>query len=281
MLKSFFDPESHDIRSAGIRLVTPDGANLHLFFAHGFKLADESALHLALGCKGSGGIKICFLCQNIFNWRYRDRQIVENDATGWAQYHTCCDTNKLVLQTPASNAAIVTRLETAKATLSAPDFKELQTRLGWTYVKGSPLLDPHLKEIANPAKHAMYDTTHVYFVGGVFNIHTGQLMARLSEHGITYAKLQAYVEVWNWPKHVGTNTGITACDKKRSKASMTEASFRCNVSEGRSLWPVFACWAENVLKKHEDAEVRELADCRSVEIDRADGSQNSAANTSP
>ena len=171
VLKSFFDPESHDIRSAGIRLVTPDGANLHLFFAHGFKLADESALHLALGCKGSGGIKICFLCQNIFNWRYRDRQIVENDATGWAQYHTCCDTNKLAPQTPASIDAIMTRLETAKATLRPEDFRELQRRVGWTYVKGSPLLDPHLKEIANPAKHAMYDTMHVYYVG-VFSTST-------------------------------------------------------------------------------------------------------------
>ena len=32
VLKSFFDPSSHDIRSAGIHLVMPDGAILHLFF---------------------------------------------------------------------------------------------------------------------------------------------------------------------------------------------------------------------------------------------------------
>ena len=42
---------------------------------------------------------------------------------------------------------------------------------------------------------------------------------------------------------------------------MKEGSFKCTASEGRSLFPVLACWAENVLKKHEHAEVVGLADC--------------------
>ena len=60
VLNVFFNPSSHDIRSGGIHLVTLDGANLHLFFAHGFKLADECALHLATGCKGSGVLRSAF-----------------------------------------------------------------------------------------------------------------------------------------------------------------------------------------------------------------------------
>eukprot|EP00971_Amphidinium_carterae_P325170 6455300-Amphidinium_carterae.2 len=76
----------HDMQKSGVHVKFHDGATQLIFMAFGIKIADEAALHAAFGCKGSGGLKPCMLCQNVFNCK-TERPIAFGD--GWAQKHSC------------------------------------------------------------------------------------------------------------------------------------------------------------------------------------------------
>jgi hypothetical protein len=102
---------------------------------------------------------------------------------------------------------------------------------------------------------------HVWLVGGIFNIHVGELMNALKPYGYSYATLHDYIGLWEWPKHVGTNTGKDACCKKRAKSSWADGTFKCQASEGLSLMPILANFAQQVLMTSATAAVVEHAQC--------------------
>ena len=88
--QAFWDPDGHDVRLAGCHLDVLQHEPMRVFLEMGGVLADEAALHMAFDCKGSSGLKPCFLCANIFN-KDEDsaRKPVASDATGWSQYISC------------------------------------------------------------------------------------------------------------------------------------------------------------------------------------------------
>ena len=161
IINTFFDPTGHDLSSAGISVRLHSGHLVRLFFAPGPLLADEAALHHAFGCKGSGGLKCCLFCVNIFNYKYR-HSIVSEDTTGLAQHHTCHDASKFLLHTRETIADIYRRLQDAFANATKTYFKELQTRLGWNLVRGGLMFTPRMRSLLHPTDHAMYDWMHVF-----------------------------------------------------------------------------------------------------------------------
>eukprot|EP00971_Amphidinium_carterae_P262428 5205531-Amphidinium_carterae.1 len=91
-LEQFWETGAHDFAKAGIFVKLPDGSGLRLFLKFGMKLADESALHSAFGCKGSSGLKPCLLCQNIFN--AKNERHLTFTSESWMQSHTCAQIGK-------------------------------------------------------------------------------------------------------------------------------------------------------------------------------------------
>ena len=197
-LDCFFDRETHDSSSAGVLLDVKGCSPLRVFLRLGTFLADEAALHAALKCKGSSGLKPCFLCSNVFN-RLSTRKCVEADASGSSVYHTCTDPTKLKLHTTETIAAVQDRLQGAVGTVSKKDFDELETIIGWSFDPHGLLQHPRWRELCSPSEHMMYDFMHVYLVGGVFNIHVGHLLHAVKEFAIAQQVLEQYCGMFTWP----------------------------------------------------------------------------------
>ena len=248
LLQLFFNAGSHDFSTSGIVLPLPTG-DVRIFMKLEVVIADEAALHALYTCKGSGGLKPCLLCSNIFNFQV-DRGIVEGDATGFAQYHTCNESRKLVAHTPGTIRGIVRRLQAASVHLSNAAFGELQTRLGWSHVGGSVVLDQRSLAICEPTQHACYDYMHVFVVNGVFNHHVGHLIAAVkSLADIRYATLDRYVSEWRWPRALDAKVHATAGGPfcaKRAKSSWDAGMFKATASECIGLMPVLAMFFNNV-----------------------------------
>ena len=81
---------------AGIDVELFDRRRAHIWIALQTALADESATHGLLGCKGASGFKICCQCKNTYLARY----VADPDALRAAGgvLHTCADTSMMVMQ---------------------------------------------------------------------------------------------------------------------------------------------------------------------------------------
>ena len=260
IINTFFDPNGHDLSSAGISVRLHSGHLVRLFFAPGPFLADEAALHHVFGNKGSSGLKCCLFCINVFNYKYR-QEIVSDDRTGLAQHHTCHDASKFLLHTRETIEEVYRRLHDASANATKKYFKELQTRLGWNLVRGSLMSTPRMRCLWHPTDHAMFDWMHVFLVSGVFNIHMGQLMIALQPHGVSYRTLEAYVDLWNLPKFIPSSGDEGVFCERRTKSSWDDQTLKCTASEGLSVIPILAKFMYDLMRKSTSPEVRGHCAC--------------------
>ena len=257
LLDVFWDPQGFDMHHGGVCLKLYEGMPLHVFMKMDVFMADEAALHAIFSCKGSSGLKPCFLCQNIFNAKLRP-EIVKQDTTGFAQVHTCVDVEKLVLHTTQTIHGIAIRLASAAVTMSKTDFAELQTRLGWNFVPEGILMNARWRSLLWPTRHGMYDWMHVWLVHGVMNTHVGLMMRALKPHGVTYAVLDEYTSQFHWPKCMGLAGKDVFC-QKRAKSSWDDGSLKASASESLSVLPVLACFLQGVAKKSGNEVVQQHA----------------------
>ena len=238
-IMTLFGERGHNMMRSGISLALHDGSRQHLFMALKVFLADEAALHLGYNCKGASGLKPCMLCANIFNYSVR-RDIVARDATGVAQHHVTHDASKLKLHTTESIMAIIRQLDASHGTMGVGAFAELETRLGWNYVPGGIMYNTLTRSLMDPVSVAMYDWMHVIFVSGVFGVHMGQVMWKLRDHDVTYAKLHDYLQQFEWPRFLRSVSGKDTCTPKRAKSSWNDVTYKATASESLSVFPVFA-----------------------------------------
>ena len=200
------------------------------------QIADELGLHMMIGSKGASGYKPCALCANVVNRDEKRCAVAKAAALGddvpLAVPISEGDGSKLMPMTPELLRAVVARLSDGFRELNKGDFKELQTRLGWTWDAGLP------RRIcrAPPTQVVCYDWQHVLFVNGVFNTHLGVLMIYLSSVGITYKALHTYCSQYCWPGRVGSPA--EALNEKRARSSWDACVFKASASEGLGLMPV-------------------------------------------
>ena len=256
-IKTFFAPDGLNFATGGITLLLFNSETITVWITFGIKVADESDLHSIYLCKGASGLKCCLFCSNVFNAK-NERGLFED---GVRLLHTTSDVACIVLYTKASLAAIFERLERALTTMHPDDFKELETVLGWSYVKGGVMLDPYVRDIMHPTLFAIYDWMHGLFVNGVFNKTVGAFMRAVSRFGTKYATLYNYASLWNWPRRLKNGVGLDALTGARAKSSWEHASLRVSASEGRSLLPVIGQFARKGLLQHPNPEVQDHARC--------------------
>jgi len=253
----FFDDTGHNFSTSGIFLDFKSGRSGRLWAKLGFKMADESALHMVYGCKGAGGLKPCLFCFNCINGD-NERGIEDG---GDVVLHTSNDVERLQPHTLETYTAIRNRLLSASTTMSNDDFKDLQTNLGWSLLAGSLFLHVAMFSIFNPALHAIYDWMHGVFVNGVFNVHIGAFVRHKSAHNVGYEELHGYADLWKWPHRVGGGTGTGALTGARAKSSKEARHLRCSASEGRSLVAVFRQFAKKGLMRNADPVIHQHGYC--------------------
>ena len=202
--------------------------------SHGRCIADELGLHSMLGCKGSSGLKPCMMCANVF-LRRETRHVVASDGTGMAVHHTEADHRRLIPATPEFLDKLLDRLEAGSTQMTATDFNELQTRLGWNY---DPGMRYRLRRV-QPTSTVCFDWMHCIFVNGIFQIHMGALMKVLKQVDITYHTLEQYVSQWGWPRRMRSPDSVF--EAKRARSSWDAEVLKCSASEGLSLLPVSQC----------------------------------------
>eukprot|EP00971_Amphidinium_carterae_P208395 4134818-Amphidinium_carterae.1 len=153
------------------------------------------------------------------------------------------------------------RLAEGKANMNVGEFEELQTKLGWSLVSGSIMVNPKLAGILCIPEQVTYDWMHILFVSGVFNHHVGQMLLALKKHNIGYAQLHTYLGNWTWPAQFGSKSGQDTCNAKQASAYWKKQMFSPSASECRAVCPVLANYVQQVLlAEGTSTEVRAIAE---------------------
>ena len=129
-------------------------------------------------------------------------------------------------------------------------FTRRQQMMGMTYMQHNLLTMMHLDSIIHPCSQFMHDWMHGLFSSGVFNLVFNLLLCTLEDRGKKqlYPLLEEYVSHWNWPRRLGPNPCGTIFDSSRREGNRKACKFRCEASEGLSVYPVLAYWVSAVVK---------------------------------
>ena len=239
----------------GVALELAGGGDLHIWAALGGLLADEAAIHAAYGNKGASGFRPCILCKNVVLARTtRPRQPADVP-------HTCWDVNAVQEHDAESLRRIAERLQHTATHGRVADLNDLQTESGWNFNAHAVLWSPHLFQHASPHLVVLFDWMHVVFVGGIFNVHMGQLVHHMRPLGMDSAHLCNYVAAFKWPASIGSKTGCDVFGPKRFQSSWDAWSLRATGSEGLSLVPVLANRFEMLLESCAEGPARAHAAC--------------------
>ena len=176
--------------------------------------ADEPALKAALACKGSAGRKVCFRCANVHGRAAGDLNAVH--AAGLqslsAQLHECqFVTDKDVFE-------VVDLLQEQSLRVSRSRLSEMETSLGWSAVPDGLLCDKVHRSIAPPSIFC-YDPMHVFWVHGLFSLHTMWLLSSLRRLG--------------WERNAVIDSLLDLNGKIQGRQKLTSSQIR------RSLQPEF------------------------------------------
>jgi len=255
-----FNKGTHCMRTSGVLIKLFSGDTVRIFIKFSMYIADADALRAAFGFKGASGLKNCPKCLNVYNGLFAEgRDIIARDTARRAVLHSCVEPEKFEPLTPPILCAIRQRLIDAHAVMGADEFSELQTRLGWNYIPAGLTFSHNLLDDVNPCNVLTFDPAHVYFVNGIFNSHFGLAFRELHVyHNIKYPFVANYVATWHWPTAVGSLTGATVLMEDRWKGFLEKRTWACSASEGKSLVPVLATFAESVLLQSASERVRAI-----------------------
>ena len=122
--------------------------------------------------------------------------------------------------------------------------------MGMTYLQHNLLTMLHLDSIIHPCSQFMHDWMHGLFSGGAFNLVLNLLLCTLEDDGMKqlYPMLQEYVSHWTWPGRLVNKPYGSIFDTGRREGSKKACKFRCEASEGLSVYPVLAYWVSAVVK---------------------------------
>ena len=145
----------------------------------------------------------------------------------------------------ATSAEIVeaVRRVHARRLVDTPDLHARREKaLGFSYMGYNLMVDPLLDGILQPAQQFMHDWMHCCFVSGVWSICLQLLLQALWHSGVrdAYASLQKYMKLWRWPRRLKASKLDELFTEGRRKKNNEAGKFKCQASEGLSLYGVIA-----------------------------------------
>jgi hypothetical protein len=230
VFRTFFKPGT-DLRS-GIPLhFGKDFGNVTrvVYGDVGCLLADERAHKFSLGCKGSGGIKVCALCDNAYAY-WSDRL---PDPTGYAVSSAETDTRKFTKWKDKHIAALQRKLKG----LTGKDREALQIESGYIYLEHGFLQDPLLSISIETA--LFFDWMHTYLQNGVFVKEVNACLTELHDYSLGIDNFHNYLKLWIWPKCYSGALNVTENDNVAAGSA----------SEYLSIMPIFRKYLVDVVSE--------------------------------
>lgn len=240
VLKHFFRGV-HEPHRAGVRLELADGTNLKMWFAFDMNIGDGDTVAHVNSQRTASGVSPCICCLNVKNKRSSE---LEHDAAGYFVSHTVSDLTAVRFRTDEMVHLAVDTLETRAAAETTSAFTLSQLHFDFTHNIGSLPLCKKLRDVYLPISCTQYDWMHCLFLDCVFNITVGVLMAVLVDHGITYAGLHAYLQLWTWPMRIQSKgaSGKDQCRDSKAKKWLRDNKSKPSASQSLSLYPVVAAF---------------------------------------
>ena len=135
------------------------------------------------------------------------------------------------------------RLERFRAHMSAGEFQLHQQIVGMTYKGYSLLTDRLLDDTIWTVSQFMQDWMHGCYAGGIFRLLLHIVLVKLESHKIDiYNVLFQFVAQWTWPASKPSTKIEEIFDKSRRKGNKKADTFRCQASQGLSVYAVLAFW---------------------------------------
>ena len=225
-VERFFAPI--DLRH-GVQLVFPNGQRRVLFCELSIIVGDEVALKECMSFKGASGTVLCPLCRNIVDWksqlaRHSTEYVPSNTVTlSGVDMHS----DQTLLET-------VSYLKEARnREMSQSAFKRVQQSLGFNDNSFGFLQSEILT--LKPASSLMFDWMHTFAVGGLWNVETGELVARLAKNGASQGMLDAELNRFTWPHYLSSRgcTGVNIFAKEDQ-----DGDIKCSASACLSVYSV-------------------------------------------
>jgi hypothetical protein len=245
VLRKFFDPHGHNFERGGVtlKLHGDNGSSVFLFAKLAMFIADEKAIKEVMMCKGHAGIKLCMCCKNITSDKSRLHL-----GSALARPGSCINFDEWDLHTDGSVRNVLRRLSDAAPVMGQTEFETLEKILGWGHSPFNVLNDTDLN--VDPISILMYDWMHIFFVTGLWNHETCDLLIALEKacnkrghRDDWFLRLDRYLQKWVWPKWVPS---CCTCFAGSHASSHRDAGhIKVSASEGLSLYPVIASFVSN------------------------------------
>ena len=236
ILKRIYPQQGLHLEHTGLHL--HHEANDFRFHARLGIVVQDGAAHRDLWkCKGDAGTRFCIGC---FTLHYSSDLVSYNPNL---QQHII-DDKDIEWTTDDDVIDAARRLAAFRLTDSNAEFERRQQIIGLTYSEYSLLTDPELVGVVKPSTQFMHDWMHGLFSSGVFNKILYLLLTMLESENINrvYEWLYDYLKDWRWPARVHGKGIEKIFDLKRKAGNINAKNFRCQASEGLTVYPVLAYW---------------------------------------
>lgn len=228
LLQTFFD-EPGGLHITGLNLLL-EGEFRTLWAFISTMISDADALKQALEMKGTGGLKLCVCCSNVVCFT---SGVAEHDSTGSLVPSSELDLSKMRLHTDQS---VIDILEMLSREEGKPNFKQMQTNLGFNLKKEGLILCQHLRAVYRPISTLMFDWMHIYVVSGVWNVEIGALMHKLHQHlHVSSKDMHDFVSSFRWPDSLN-QTAKNVFEKRPRKG--IDQPLSCSASEALSVYGI-------------------------------------------
>ena len=246
IIKLFFGALVHDISLSGVLLRSPSGYPRRIFAKLGMFVQDGAAHKSVWHCKGDAGTKPCMLCLNL----YTEKSELVGDDEEHLLTCTLVHEAELHFASDADVRGSVHRLAARRLTDNAWTFELRQQAAGFRYEQHSMLLDQSLDELVHPVSQFVHDWMHAIMVHGVMNTTVYLFLEAFIADGTkdVHKMLHGYLALWSWPSRISGSMSLKdIVSPKRASSSRKAKLFKCTASDGLSLLPVIAHFAQAVL----------------------------------
>ena len=220
------------IKQTGLLLKSKSGGYLRVFMKMGFMIQDGLAQKSIWSLKGFSATRYCMFCVNLVAGKacLEDEELLT--CSSW-------DISNIVLSTKEELQGVLSRLQANSLSMSKADFKLYEQAVGFNYCEYALPWDQALSGDIDPLKCFVHDFMHAFFVKGVFNTTTYQLLCSLDDFKNLdiYNTLCNWLSTWRLPRREDMSKLFTP---KRKEANKKAGTFKCTAGEGLSLCPLLA-----------------------------------------
>ena len=237
-LKALFVGDSNLLES-GMLLLAEGHEPIRIWAKLGVMVQDGAAHKEVWQIKGDAGLRLCMGCNALnFNTDLKDY------ADGRIPM-TCCSADALTWFTDEEIIDKAQRLQQyqTSALLTPEEKKHLGYVTGFTYCRYMLLLDAMLQHIIKPCSQFMHDWMHGLFSSGVFNVLVHVLFEELESEGVKpYENMKTLAGSWKLPRRISQFVSEDMFCERRRKGNREARKFRCQASEGLSVFSIIAYW---------------------------------------